>query len=537
MSGGHYTPAGFAKTSTGTPGQAQLDDDGNLKVNVVAGGTGGSGNYPATRTASGTLTTPGDTLTISTVGMSTVAISLSGISSGIAIQWLGEVAGKGPVSVKVTSAGAFGSPDSFGGTTSVGKYLANVAGYSSFTLSLAAISSGSVIADMTADPIASGLATQAYLADPLSGTYSQLTGAGRLTVDNRVEDGSDVAQGSTGDSSSADTVIGLLKNVKGSLAAPALPTGAATAALQQYPLSQSTFFPGTGSLVLNLTRPCPTTAVVFLDNGTGAGAATFVIEGSPDSGTTYVGLWAFPIDGTASTAPKYTQSISMNTSPGTYLVNTSGYTNVRVRCTAFSSGLAFPVYMVAYPQSVGVSGHYVIGADHTTAAKVFSDGSIGASLTTGIQAIAYGAGGEGGSNTLRVSIADGNAPIGSVTETAPATDIASSGLNGRLQRIAQRLTTAIASLVSIDTKLPTVLAPSGGLKVDNTSYTTNLDFVAGTNPIYIGFAVPASLTSAAVWQIRKLTYDGSSNLTNIQYAAGTTAFTSIWDNRAVLSYS
>ena len=36
--------------------------------------------------------------------------------------------------------------------------------------------------------------------------------------------------------------------------------------------------------------------------------------------------------------------------------------------------------------------------------------------------------------------------IGAVTETAPATDTASSGLNGRLQRIAQRLTSLIGLL-------------------------------------------------------------------------------------------
>jgi hypothetical protein len=38
--------------------------------------------------------------------------------------------------------------------------------------------------------------------------------------------------------------------------------------------------------------------------------------------------------------------------------------------------------------------------------------------------------------------------IGAVTETAPATDIASSGLNGRLQRIAQRITSMMALLPS-----------------------------------------------------------------------------------------
>ena len=49
--------------------------------------------------------------------------------------------------------------------------------------------------------------------------------------------------------------------------------------------------------------------------------------------------------------------------------------------------------------------------------------------------------------------------IGIVTETAPATDTASSGLNGRMQRIAQRLTSLIALL-------PAALGAGGGLKVD-----------------------------------------------------------------------
>lgn len=39
---------------------------------------------------------------------------------------------------------------------------------------------------------------------------------------------------------------------------------------------------------------------------------------------------------------------------------------------------------------------------------------------------------------------EGKAQLGAVTETAPATDTASSGLNGRLQRIAQRITSLIA---------------------------------------------------------------------------------------------
>src|SRR4051794_1045959 len=50
------------------------------------------------------------------------------------------------------------------------------------------------------------------------------------------------------------------------------------------------------------------------------------------------------------------------------------------------------------------------------------------------------------------------AKLGSLTETAPTTDTASSGLNGRLQRIAQRLT----SLISL---IPSALTGSGNFKV------------------------------------------------------------------------
>lgn len=52
-----------------------------------------------------------------------------------------------------------------------------------------------------------------------------------------------------------------------------------------------------------------------------------------------------------------------------------------------------------------------------------------------------------------------NTNLGPVTETAPTTDTASSGLNGRLQRLAQRITSLIALL-------PTALGAGGGLKVD-----------------------------------------------------------------------
>lgn len=58
----------------------------------------------------------------------------------------------------------------------------------------------------------------------------------------------------------------------------------------------------------------------------------------------------------------------------------------------------------------------------------------------------------------RLSESDFDTKIGSLTETAPTTDTASSGLNGRLQRIAQRLTSLIALI-------PADLTGSGNFKV------------------------------------------------------------------------
>ncbi len=64
--------------------------------------------------------------------------------------------------------------------------------------------------------------------------------------------------------------------------------------------------------------------------------------------------------------------------------------------------------------------------------------------------------------TLHSDLAALDTKTGSLTETAPASDTASAGLNGRLQRIAQRLTSMIALL-------PTSLGTGGGLKIEGTA--------------------------------------------------------------------
>jgi len=63
---------------------------------------------------------------------------------------------------------------------------------------------------------------------------------------------------------------------------------------------------------------------------------------------------------------------------------------------------------------------------------------------TGLPVVGGGGGGSGDASASNQ--VTGNTRLGDLTETAPASDTASSGLNGRLQRIAQRLTALITAL-------------------------------------------------------------------------------------------
>lgn len=82
--------------------------------------------------------------------------------------------------------------------------------------------------------------------------------------------------------------------------------------------------------------------------------------------------------------------------------------------------------------------------------------------------------------------------------------------------------------------------PKGHDEVQQVSGVTDsvqLDYDGSGNAIYLGLAEPGTATSAPLWQIRKLAYDGSGNLLNTKWANGSRAFNSIWDDRVSLSYS
>jgi len=65
-------------------------------------------------------------------------------------------------------------------------------------------------------------------------------------------------------------------------------------------------------------------------------------------------------------------------------------------------------------------------------------------------------------------------------------------------------------------------------------YTIN----ASGQPIYEGEAPAGSATSAAVWRIRRYTYDATtSGVTKIDFADGDANYNNIFDNASSLTYS
>lgn len=56
---------------------------------------------------------------------------------------------------------------------------------------------------------------------------------------------------------------------------------------------------------------------------------------------------------------------------------------------------------------------------------------------------------------------------------------------------------------------------------------------AGTY-VYVGYAIPGSSTSSAVWKIKRIK---TTNVVEILYADGDAAYNNIWDNRSSLTYN
>jgi len=77
---------------------------------------------------------------------------------------------------------------------------------------------------------------------------------------------------------------------------------------------------------------------------------------------------------------------------------------------------------------------------------------------------------------------------------------------------------------------------------DSELWTTFRGAYTGTNLIYAGFARPGSTEAQAVWQLRRMTYDGSNNLTHIEYPINSDGTVSsdyefTWSGRAGYTYA
>lgn len=68
-----------------------------------------------------------------------------------------------------------------------------------------------------------------------------------------------------------------------------------------------------------------------------------------------------------------------------------------------------------------------------------------------------------------------------------------------------------------------------------------ISYVASGNgegqPEYVGYSDPGTGAGDSSWAIKKLTYDSSQRVTDVQWANGNNEFVNEWDLRATYSYS
>lgn len=187
--------------------------------------------------------------------------------------------------------------------------------------------------------------------------------------------------------------------------------------------------------------------------------------------------------------------------------------------------------ILSWPQVAGATGYKVYG--RTTGAELlmatitngttltFTDsGSVTPAgvMPTLNTALTSATGASLSASSLSVVLATDGVTIGIVTEAAPGTDTASSGLNGRLQRIAQRLT-------SILTGLP---ANTDNTLIASAALTTTQTGADQTNPTGKGLQVVLDMTVVGTGSVT-LEIDGKDSVSGKYYAllVGTAVVTNV----------
>jgi hypothetical protein len=389
-----------------------------------------------------------------------------------------------------------------------------VGAYACRITALGAVTGSATVSVLTSPAAAGGVANISGGAGDASAS-NQVTGNASLaSIDGKlpslasgrvpVTDLSAVAQGSTTSGQSGSLMQGAVTT-----AAPSYSTG------QTSPLSLDT----TGALRVNITA------------GAGSGGTASTVGSATPATATAIG----GNDGTNMQVPRVAD---VDSGAGTqYAMVVSPRLSASggaIELTGGSGAVAAgTLRVVAATDSPEVAG---IGGVSDAAATQGSTGSVSAKLrtvTSQLNSIDAGIPAALGATTMSaampVTIATDDARIGIVTETAPASDTASSGLNGRLQRIAQNLTTLNTS-VNADpnyTQAPGSAAPSRALAMGARS---GANLVAMTQasasvPIGISTATTTQLVALASGQVIHVTsWDvvaGGTGTFRLVYGTGT----------------
>jgi len=125
----------------------------------------------------------------------------------------------------------------------------------------------------------------------------------------------------------------------------------------------------------------------------------------------------------------------------------------------------------------------------------------------------------------RLSESDFDTKTGSLTETAPATDTASSGLNGRLQRIAQRLTSLITA-IGTPFQAGGSIGNTAFIANAGTNLNTSLLALASKQPAIGPSGTPSAdvITIQGISGMQSVKVDGSAVTQPISVAAPTTIY-------------
>lgn len=179
---------------------------------------------------------------------------------------------------------------------------------------------------------------------------------------------------------------------------------------------------------------------------------------------------------------------------GLYLDGASKYWGVTLLATA-AAGTVTPVDS-SNPLPVSAAS-LPLPSGAATATKQDTGNTSVASIDTKTPALGAAA----MAAAVPVTIATDDARVGPVNEMAPATDTASSGLNGRLQRIAQRLTSLIAQIpatlgikTAANSLSVTLASDQAALPVTDNSGSLTVDAPVAT-PVYVRLSDGAAAIS------------------------------------------